>query len=94
MSRRGCSLPANASGFDPHRASITSRFGQVHEVLDATAADWHDRLLPELIRVQEVWFDHAEALLGENLEVATAKRDTSESRAETKRQNNRAGGDD
>jgi hypothetical protein len=28
MSRRGCSLPANASGFDPHRASITSRFGQ------------------------------------------------------------------
>jgi hypothetical protein len=29
MSRRGCSLPANASGVDPHRASITSRFGQV-----------------------------------------------------------------
>jgi hypothetical protein len=29
MSRRGCSLPANASGFDPHRASISSRFGQV-----------------------------------------------------------------
>eukprot|EP01047_Picozoa_sp_COSAG01_P009306 COSAG01_NODE_380_length_17862_cov_20.427212_18_plen_170_part_00 len=29
MSRRGCSLPAIASGFDPHRASITSRFGQV-----------------------------------------------------------------
>jgi hypothetical protein len=29
MSRRGCSLPANASGFDPHRASIISRFGQV-----------------------------------------------------------------
>eukprot|EP01047_Picozoa_sp_COSAG01_P049927 COSAG01_NODE_4995_length_4559_cov_6.424439_2_plen_108_part_00 len=28
MTRRGCSLPANASGFDPHRASITSRFGQ------------------------------------------------------------------
>jgi hypothetical protein len=28
MSRRGCSSPANASGFDPHR-SITSRFGQV-----------------------------------------------------------------
>jgi hypothetical protein len=24
-----CSLPANASGFDPHRASITGRFGQV-----------------------------------------------------------------
>jgi hypothetical protein len=29
MSRRGCSLLANASGFDPHRASISSRFGQV-----------------------------------------------------------------
>jgi hypothetical protein len=29
MSRRGCSLPANASGFDPHRASISRRFGQV-----------------------------------------------------------------
>jgi hypothetical protein len=29
MSRRGCSLPANASSVDPHRASITSRFGQV-----------------------------------------------------------------
>eukprot|EP01047_Picozoa_sp_COSAG01_P021537 COSAG01_NODE_1252_length_11052_cov_503.195380_7_plen_114_part_00 len=29
MSRRGCSLPANASGFDPHRALISSRFGQV-----------------------------------------------------------------
>jgi hypothetical protein len=29
MGRRGCSLPANASGFDPHRASISSRFGQV-----------------------------------------------------------------
>jgi exoribonuclease R len=31
MSRRGCSLPANASSFDPHRASITRRFGQVEE---------------------------------------------------------------
>jgi hypothetical protein len=29
MSRRGCSLPANASGFGPRRASVTSRFGQV-----------------------------------------------------------------
>jgi hypothetical protein len=29
MSRRGCSLPENASGFDPHRTSISSRFGQV-----------------------------------------------------------------
>jgi hypothetical protein len=29
MSRRGRSSPANASGLDPHRASITSRFGQV-----------------------------------------------------------------
>eukprot|EP01047_Picozoa_sp_COSAG01_P011997 COSAG01_NODE_533_length_15816_cov_4.518738_7_plen_145_part_00 len=28
MSRCGCSLPANASGFDPHRASISSRFQQ------------------------------------------------------------------
>jgi hypothetical protein len=35
MTRRGCSLPANASGFDPHRASITSRFGQVVLDLDA-----------------------------------------------------------
>jgi DNA invertase Pin-like site-specific DNA recombinase len=26
MTCRGCSLPANASGFDPHRASISSRF--------------------------------------------------------------------
>jgi hypothetical protein len=31
MSRRGWSLPANASGFGPHCASITSRFGQVYE---------------------------------------------------------------
>jgi hypothetical protein len=29
MRRRGCSLPASASGFEPHRASISSRFGQV-----------------------------------------------------------------
>jgi hypothetical protein len=29
LSRRGCSLPANASVFDLHRASISSRFGQV-----------------------------------------------------------------
>jgi hypothetical protein len=29
MSRRGCSLPANARGFDPHSASISSLFGQV-----------------------------------------------------------------
>jgi hypothetical protein len=29
MSRRGCSLPANASGVDPHRASMSSRVGQV-----------------------------------------------------------------
>jgi hypothetical protein len=29
MSRRGCSLLANASGFDPHGASISSCFGQV-----------------------------------------------------------------
>jgi hypothetical protein len=29
VSRRGCSFPANASGCDPHRASISSRFGQV-----------------------------------------------------------------
>jgi hypothetical protein len=28
LSRRGCSVPANASGFDRHRASITSRVGQ------------------------------------------------------------------
>jgi hypothetical protein len=28
MSRRGCSLLANASGFDPHRASMSSRCGQ------------------------------------------------------------------
>jgi|EP01049_Picozoa_sp_SAG25_P008393 hypothetical protein len=34
MSRRGCSLPANASGFDPHRASISSRFGQELSELD------------------------------------------------------------
>jgi hypothetical protein len=29
MSRRGCSLPVFASGFAPHRASISRRFGQV-----------------------------------------------------------------
>jgi hypothetical protein len=28
MSRRGCCLPANASGFEPHRVSITRRLGQ------------------------------------------------------------------
>jgi hypothetical protein len=33
MSRRVCSLPANASGVAPHRASISSRFGQVIVVL-------------------------------------------------------------
>jgi hypothetical protein len=33
---RGCSLPANASGFDPHRASISSRFGQ--ELMHASDA--------------------------------------------------------
>jgi hypothetical protein len=27
VSRRGCSVPANASGFAPHRAPISSRFG-------------------------------------------------------------------
>eukprot|EP01047_Picozoa_sp_COSAG01_P024904 COSAG01_NODE_1554_length_9930_cov_19.371478_6_plen_276_part_00 len=34
MSRRGCSLPANASGFDTHRASISSRCGQELSELD------------------------------------------------------------
>jgi hypothetical protein len=29
MSRRGCSLPASASCFDPHCASISNRSGQV-----------------------------------------------------------------
>jgi hypothetical protein len=29
LSRRGRSLPANAGGFDPHRASISRRSGQV-----------------------------------------------------------------
>jgi hypothetical protein len=37
MSRRGCSLPANASGFDPHRASISSRFGQAPASSDSAA---------------------------------------------------------
>jgi hypothetical protein len=37
MSRRGCSLPANASGFDPHRASLTGRFGQVNDDYDVLA---------------------------------------------------------
>jgi hypothetical protein len=37
MSRRGCSLPANASGFDPHRASISSRSGQVCAALASVA---------------------------------------------------------
>jgi hypothetical protein len=37
MSRRGCSLPANASGVDPHRASISSRFGQVAAASGTTA---------------------------------------------------------
>eukprot|EP01047_Picozoa_sp_COSAG01_P059479 COSAG01_NODE_7146_length_3331_cov_7.400062_4_plen_65_part_00 len=41
MSRRGRSLPANPSGCDPHRASISGRFGQVDAVLscvDVTVA--------------------------------------------------------
>jgi hypothetical protein len=38
MSRRGCSLPANASGVDPHRASISSRFGQASSRSSASAA--------------------------------------------------------
>jgi hypothetical protein len=42
MSRRGCSLPANVSGCDPHRASISSRFGQVrladHQHLGASSS--------------------------------------------------------
>jgi hypothetical protein len=41
MSRRGCSLPANASGFDPHRASISSRFGQVRAARRARDATAH-----------------------------------------------------
>jgi hypothetical protein len=35
MGRSGCSLPANASGCDPHRASISSRFGQAGSLLAA-----------------------------------------------------------
>jgi hypothetical protein len=33
MSRRGCSLPANASGLDSHRASIRRRLGQVGDTV-------------------------------------------------------------
>jgi hypothetical protein len=33
ISRRGCSLPAIASGVDTHRASISSRVGQGTEEL-------------------------------------------------------------
>ena len=29
------SLPANASGFDPHRASVTGRLGQVFDEIKA-----------------------------------------------------------
>jgi hypothetical protein len=43
VSRRGRSLPVNASGFDPHRASISSRFGQAR----STA-----RPLPETERLE------------------------------------------
>jgi hypothetical protein len=59
MSRRGCSLPANASGFDPHRASITSRFGQVTLQLCGTgescgsisvggSGEWRTLVVPRL----------------------------------------------
>jgi hypothetical protein len=32
----GCSSPADASGFDPHRASISGRFGQVLDTVSMT----------------------------------------------------------
>jgi hypothetical protein len=34
----GCSIPANASGLDPHRASVTSRFGQAFLGLSFSAS--------------------------------------------------------
>mmetsp|Transcript_20033 Transcript_20033/g.28375 ORF Transcript_20033/g.28375 Transcript_20033/m.28375 type:complete len:475 (-) Transcript_20033:56-1480(-) len=35
----------------------------VRDSLDATVLEWEERLLPELERVQGIWFDHAEGLL-------------------------------
>ena len=35
----------------------------VQAVLDATALEWEERLLPELERVEGVWFGSAERLL-------------------------------
>jgi hypothetical protein len=40
MSRRGCSIPANASGFDPHRASISSRYAQAVAIDTSGPADY------------------------------------------------------
>ena len=39
ISRRGYSLPANASDFDPHRSSIRGRFGQVRLLQEALTLD-------------------------------------------------------
>lgn len=43
-----------------HRSAFEK---DVKESLRATALEWEDRLMPELERVQDVWFGHAESLL-------------------------------
>eukprot|EP01047_Picozoa_sp_COSAG01_P032578 COSAG01_NODE_2361_length_7832_cov_12.919447_3_plen_88_part_00 len=53
MSRRGCSLPANASGFEPHRASISSRFGQVTQAAAQARARLEELLRAERAEAQE-----------------------------------------
>jgi hypothetical protein len=45
MSRRGCSLPANASGFDTHRDSISSRSGQA-----ADLEKWQELLMAQTFK--------------------------------------------
>jgi hypothetical protein len=61
MSRRGCGLPANASGVDPHRASISRRFGQVWET--NTARHDFSRVVAEASDINDLqregWQDSA-----------------------------------
>jgi hypothetical protein len=54
MSRRGCSLPVNASGFDPHRASITGRFGQVSS-LKKPYSPFEEVQREDISRLVRVW---------------------------------------
>jgi len=56
----GVDLTVNAGVALIHRSAFER---DVNDSLQATCVEWEERLLPELDRVQDVWFGHAEALL-------------------------------